>query len=155
MNSATQNTVTVLPFSQMQDEEVAALLKKHAIGLTVEEARAISTMLDRDPTLTEAVIWGIQGSEHCSYKSSSRFLKTLPTKGKHVILGPGEDSGVVALTDTPKGKRWGVVISHESHNHPSQIVPYEGAATGVGGVVRDVVCMGARVVGCMDLLRLG
>jgi phosphoribosylformylglycinamidine synthase len=82
-------------------------------------------------------------------------LKTLPTEGKHVILGPKEDSGIVALTDGPPGRRWGVVISHESHNHPSQIVPYEGAATGIGGTVRDVVCMGARVLGSLDSLRLG
>ncbi len=112
-------------------------------------------MLGRDPTITEAVIWGIQGSEHCSYKSSKRLLSQFPTTGKHIILGPVEDSGIVAITDEPKGKRWGFVITHESHNHPSQIVPYEGAATGVGGTVRDVVCMGARVIGCMDMLRLG
>ncbi|HLD71544.1 MAG TPA: AIR synthase related protein, partial [Candidatus Peribacteraceae bacterium] len=145
----------LLPFSASSDAEVAALLKKHRIGLTVEEARKICMMLKRDPTLTEATIWGVQGSEHCSYKSSRRFLKTFTTTGKHVILGPGEDSGIVAITDAPKGKRWGLVISHESHNHPSQIVPFEGAATGVGGVVRDVVCMGARVIGALDMLRLG
>jgi len=139
----------------MSDEDVLATLKKYQIVLTVEEARKISEMLGRDPTLVEAVIWGIQGSEHCSYKSSSRFLKNFPTSGKHIILGPGEDSGIVAITDGPHGKRWGLVISHESHNHPSQIVPFEGAATGIGGVVRDVVCMGARIVGCLDLLRLG
>ena len=130
-------------------------LKQYSIGLTVEEARKIETLLGRAPTVMEAVIWGIQGSEHSSYKSSRRFLKMFPTTGKHVILGPKEDSGIVALTDGPPGKRWGIVISHESHNHPSQIVPFEGAATGVGGTVRDVACMGARVVGCMDLLRLG
>jgi phosphoribosylformylglycinamidine synthase len=145
----------LLPLSASSDAEVAALLKKHRIGLTVEEARKICVMLKRDPTLTEATIWGVQGSEHCSYKSSRRFLKTFPTTGKHVILGPGEDSGIVAITDAPMGKRWGLVISHESHNHPSQIVPFEGAATGVGGVVRDVVCMGARVIGALDMLRLG
>ena len=129
----------LLPFSASSDAEVAALLKKNRIGLTVEEARKICMMLKRDPTLTEATIWGVQGSEHCSYKSSRRFLKTFTTTGKHVILGPGEDSGIVAITDEPKGKRRGLVISHESHNHPSQLVPFEGAATGVGGVVRAVV----------------
>lgn len=131
------------------------MLKEYRIGLNVEEARKVSAMLGRDPTVVEAVIWGIQGSEHCSYKSSRRFLKMFPTKSRHVILGPGEDSGIVAITNTPDGKRWGIVVSHESHNHPSQIVPFEGAATGIGGVVRDVVCMGARVIGCMDMLRLG
>ncbi|TSC58135.1 MAG: phosphoribosylformylglycinamidine synthase II, partial [Candidatus Peregrinibacteria bacterium Greene0416_62] len=154
---ATSNSklASLLPFSASSDAEVLVVLKKHRIGLTVEEARKICTLLKRNPTLTEATIWGVQGSEHCSYKSSRRFLKTFPTTGKHVILGPGEDSGIVAITDAPKGKRWGLVISHESHNHPSQIVPYEGAATGVGGVVRDVVCMGARVIGALDMLRLG
>lgn len=134
---------------------MVAALREHSIGLTVEEARKIETMLGRAPTVTEATIWGIQGSEHCSYKSSRRFLKQFCTTGKHVILGPKEDSGIIAITDGPKGKRWGLVVSHESHNHPSQVVPYEGAATGVGGCVRDVLCMGARVIGSMDSLRLG
>ncbi|MEI8230647.1 MAG: phosphoribosylformylglycinamidine synthase subunit PurL [Candidatus Peregrinibacteria bacterium] len=145
----------LLPFTASDDKALKKLLSKHGIGLTVEEARRICGFLGRDPTIVEATIWGIQGSEHCSYKSSRRFLKNFPTEGPNVILGPGEDSGIVAITDGPAGKRWGLVISHESHNHPSQIVPYEGAATGVGGVVRDVVCMGARVIGCMDNLRLG
>lgn len=144
-----------LHFSTMSDAEVKACLSKHLIGLTVEEARKIETMLGRAPTVTEATIWGIQGSEHCSYKSSRRFLKNFSTTGKHVILGPKEDSGIIAITNGPKGKRWGLVLSHESHNHPSQVVPYEGAATGVGGCVRDVLCMGARVIGSMDSLRLG
>ena len=144
-----------LPFSTLGDDEVQGILSEYQIALTVDEARDVSKMLGRDPTLVEAVIWGIQGSEHCSYKSSWRFLKGFTTKGKHVILGPGEDSGIVAITDGPPGERWGFVVTHESHNHPSQIVPYEGAATGVGGTVRDVLCMGARVVGCMDMLRLG
>ncbi|HRH93666.1 MAG TPA: phosphoribosylformylglycinamidine synthase subunit PurL, partial [Candidatus Peribacteria bacterium] len=144
-----------LPFADMTDDEVRASLAKHKIGLTVEEARKVQQMLKRAPTVTEATIWGIQGSEHCSYKSSRRFLKQFPTTGKHVILGPKEDSGVIAITDGPNKKRWGLVVSHESHNHPSQVVPYEGAATGVGGCVRDVLCMGARVIGSMDSLRLG
>jgi phosphoribosylformylglycinamidine synthase len=145
----------VLDFVSMQDDQVQHALQKYSIGLTVEEARKVQELLGRAPTVTEAVIWGIQGSEHCSYKSSRRFLGLFPTKGKNVILGPGEDSGIIAVTDAPHGKRWGIVISHESHNHPSQIVPFEGAATGVGGTVRDVLCMGARVIGCMDMLRLG
>lgn len=144
-----------LPFATMTDDEVTSSLRKYSIGLTVDEARKIESFLGRAPTVVEAVIWGIQGSEHCSYKSSRRFLKMFPTSGRNVILGPGEDSGIVAVTDGPAGKRWGIVVSHESHNHPSQVVPFEGAATGVGGTVRDVACMGARVIGCMDLLRLG
>jgi phosphoribosylformylglycinamidine synthase subunit PurL len=82
-------------------------------------------------------------------------LKLFPTEGKHVILGPSEDSGIIAITNGPPGKRWGIVVSHESHNKPSQVVPFEGAATGVGGIVRDVLCMGARVVSLLDLLRFG
>ncbi|PIR53443.1 phosphoribosylformylglycinamidine synthase subunit PurL [Candidatus Peregrinibacteria bacterium CG10_big_fil_rev_8_21_14_0_10_49_10] len=152
---STPSETPTLPFSTASDAEVSALLLQYRIGLTVEEARKISALLARDPTVVEAVIWGIQGSEHCSYKSSRRFLKQFVTTGTHIILGPVEDSGVVAITDGPQGKRWGCVVTHESHNHPSQIVPFEGAATGVGGTVRDVVCMGARVVGCMDMLRLG
>ncbi len=151
----TASSAPTLPFSRMTDAEVRSALTKHGIGLTVEEARTIESLLGRPPTVVEAVVWGIQGSEHSSYKSSRRFLKAFATDGKHVILGPKEDSGIVAITDGPPGKRWGLVISHESHNHPSQIVPYEGAATGVGGTVRDVACMGARVIGCMDMLRLG
>ena len=146
---------TTLPFQTMTDAEAKKALSEHRIGLTVEEARKVQEMLGRPPTVTEATIWGIQGSEHCSYKSSRRFLKLFPTTGKNVILGPKEDSGIVAITDGPKGKRWGLVVSHESHNHPSQVVPYEGAATGVGGCVRDVLCMGARVIGSLDSLRLG
>lgn len=149
------STQALLQFSKMSDADVKSCLAEHRIGLTVEEARKVETMLGRAPTVTEATIWGIQGSEHCSYKSSRRFLKQFVTDGKHVILGPKEDSGIVAITNGPKGKRWGLVVSHESHNHPSQVVPYEGAATGVGGCVRDVLCMGARVIGSMDSLRLG
>jgi phosphoribosylformylglycinamidine synthase len=146
---------TTLPFLTMTDDEVRKALVLHRIGLTIEEARKVQEMLGRPPTVTEATIWGIQGSEHCSYKSSRRFLKQFVTTGRHVILGPKEDSGIIAITDGPADKRWGFVVSHESHNHPSQVVPFEGAATGVGGCVRDVLCMGARVIGSLDSLRLG
>lgn len=124
-------------------------------ALAKNELIRARTILGRELTAVEQVIFAIQWSEHCSYKSSKRFLKTFPTTSPHVILGPGEDSGIIAITDEPKGERFGIVISHESHNHPSQIVPYEGAATGIGGVVRDVLCMGARVIGCADMLRFG
>ena len=144
-----------LEFSKMTDEEVKNTLKKYKIVLTVPEARKIETdILKRPPTLTEAVVWGIQGSEHSSYRSSKKFLKALPTEAPNVILGPKEDAGIVEFARDGKD-RWGLVMSHESHNHPSQIVPYEGAATGIGGNVRDVCCMGARVVACMDPLRMG
>lgn len=144
----------VLEFSKMSDEDIKSTLKSYRIGLSVEEAKKIETILRRPPTLTEAVIWGIQGSEHCSYRSTRQYLKNLPTKAPNVVLGPVEDSGAVELVrdgDT----RWALVMSHESHNHPSQIVPYEGAATGIGGNVRDVCCMGAKVIACLDSLRFG
>ncbi len=143
-----------LAFSRMTDDEVTLALQKHQIGLTVEEARKVEGILKRPPTMTEAVLWGIQGSEHCSYKSSKPYLKMLPISAPNVILGVGEDAGVVEIAKV-KGDRYGLVVSHESHNHPSQIVPFEGAATGVGGCVRDVACMGAKVIGVMDPLRFG
>src|SRR6185369_3805734 len=101
----------------------------------------------------EAVLFGILWSEHCSYKSTRHLLSRLPTQAPQVILGPGEDAGVVALPE-PCGDRV-LVLAHESHNHPSQVLPVEGAATGVGGIVRDVVCMGAEVIGVLDALRFG
>src|SRR5262249_14048489 len=102
----------------------------------------------------EIVCLDILWSEHCSYKSTRPLLGRLPTQAPQVILGPGEDAGVVTLGEH-EGKRYAAVIGHESHNHPSQVVPYEGAATGVGGIVRDVACMGARVCGTLDGLRFG
>lgn len=141
-------------FARLSDKELAKVLKRHSIGLTVGEARHIAEVLGRTPTLTEATLWGIQGSEHCSYKSSRRYLKMLPTEAPNVILGPGEDAGIVEIAKV-RGDRYGLIVGHESHNHPSQIVPYEGAATGVGGCVRDIVCMGGRVVASLDPLRFG
>ncbi|MBD3348613.1 MAG: phosphoribosylformylglycinamidine synthase, partial [Candidatus Eisenbacteria bacterium] len=94
-------------------------------------------------------------SEHCSYKSSRAVLKEhLPTEASNVVLGPGEDAGVVRLCEHD-GRAWCVAVAHESHNHPSQVVPNEGAATGIGGIVRDVYCMGADVIGVLDPLRFG
>jgi phosphoribosylformylglycinamidine synthase len=147
--------VTHLKFSEMSDDEIKKVLVENKIGLTIDEAKKIEEILGRAPTLTEAVLWGIQGSEHCSYRSSRKYLKTLPTSAPNVILGPVEDSGVVEIAKTKDGDRYGIVISHESHNHPSQVVPYEGAATGIGGIVRDVTCMGAKVIGTLDPLRFG
>ena len=131
------------------------MLKKYNIGLTVAEARKIEAeILGRPMTLTEATVWSIEGSEHCSYKSSRHHLKHLPTEAPNVILGPAEDAGIVELV-RHNGERWGIVMGHERHNHPSQLVPYEGAATGVGGIVRDVCCMGAKVIATADPLRFG
>ena len=144
-----------LAFSQMSDEELARVLKENKIGLTVPEAREVEKILGRAPTLTEAIVWGIQGSEHCSYRSSRPFLKTLPTKAPNVMLGVGEDAGIVHFAKGANGKSYGVIMGHESHNHPSQVVPFEGAATGIGGLVRDIIVMGGRAIATADPLRFG
>ncbi len=114
----------------------------------------IAQRLGREPSLVELHAFDAQWSEHCSYKSSRKFLQRLPTSGSNVVLGPGEDAGALHL-GVHNGERYAVVVAHESHNHPSQIVPFEGAATGIGGIVRDVLCMGAEVIAVADPLRLG
>src|SRR3984885_9342348 len=151
-----QQTPASLDFSQLSKDAIEQLLNAHHLRLTADEALTIqNTLLKRPPTLAECVLWSIQGSEHCSYKSSRSHLKQFVTEGPHVILGAKEDAGIVAVATDKLGRRYGVVMSHESHNHPSQIVPYEGAATGVGGNVRDVCCMGAEVIAVADSLRFG
>jgi phosphoribosylformylglycinamidine synthase len=145
----------ILNISEKSDAEIHSVFSRYSIPLTPDEGRQMRTLLGRDPTLTEATIWGIQGSEHSSYKSSREYLKTLPTEGKNVLLGPGEDSGILLFHTSKDGEKYGLVVAHESHNHPSQVVPFEGAATGVGGVCRDIACMGARVTGVLDSLRFG
>jgi len=137
------------------DTAAMKTMKENRIALSLKEAQHFQKELGRPLTLTELTIFSIQGSEHCSYRSSRRHLKNLPTKGKNVMMGPGEDAGIIEIAKEKNGKKWGFVIGHESHNHPSQVVPYEGAATGIGGCVRDIVCMGARVVACFDPLRFG
>lgn len=143
-----------IELAKLPERKIAQVLREHEIGLTAVEAKKVHKLLGRNPTLTEATIWGIQGSEHSSYKSSKRHLAMLPTSGPNVMLGPSEDAGIIEIAKI-NGKRYGIVMSHESHNHPSQVVPYEGAATGVGGCVRDVLCMGARVIAIADSLRFG
>jgi phosphoribosylformylglycinamidine synthase len=124
------------------------------MALADDELRAIAAHLGRPPTPTELAAFDAQWSEHCSYKSSRGFLEKLPTSGPSVLLGVGEDAGIVRLGEW-EGETYGVVMAHESHNHPSQVVPFEGAATGIGGIVRDVLCMGAEVIGVADPLRFG
>ncbi|WOI52276.1 phosphoribosylformylglycinamidine synthase subunit PurL [Parvularcula sp. LCG005] len=119
-------------------------------GLTPEEYSQIETHLGRSPNLLELGIFSVMWSEHCSYKSSRRHLAKLPTKGPQVIHGPGENAGVVDIGDNQA-----VIFKMESHNHPSFIEPYQGAATGVGGIMRDVFTMGARPVAMMNALRFG
>lgn len=143
-------------FSCLSLDEIANLLQRFNLRLTVDEALTIqNSFLKRPPTYAECVLWSIQGSEHCSYKSSRKHLNQFNTKAPHVILGPKEDAGIVAVATDKQNRRYGIVVSHESHNHPSQLVPFEGAATGVGGNVRDVCCMGAEVIAVADSLRFG
>ncbi|HTX55822.1 MAG TPA: phosphoribosylformylglycinamidine synthase subunit PurL [Candidatus Acidoferrales bacterium] len=125
-----------------------------AVALRPDELARIRERLGREPSIVELHAFDAQWSEHCSYKSSRHLLKKLPTSGTAVVLGPAEDSGIVHLGEW-NGERYGIVIAHESHNHPSQVVPFEGAATGIGGIVRDVLCMGAQVIAVADPLRFG
>ena len=149
-------TKEIIDFSELSHDAIKKKLVELNIPLTIDEALKIQNeMLGRAPSIAELVLFSIQGSEHCSYKSSRTHLKQFTTEGPDVVLGAKEDAGVVSITKDKLGNRWCVVMSHESHNHPSQIVPYEGAATGVGGNVRDVMCMGAEVIGCTDSFRFG
>jgi len=133
-----QNTVPITP----------ELVARH--GLKPDEYQRILDLIGREPTFTELGIFSAMWNEHCSYKSSKKWLRTLPTKGPQVIQGPGENAGVVDIGDGQC-----VVFKMESHNHPSYIEPYQGAATGVGGILRDVFTMGARPVAAMNALRFG
>ncbi len=124
------------------------LVKEH--GLSADERELMIKILGRTPTLTELGIFSVMWSEHCSYKSSKLHLKTLPTKAPWVIHGPGENAGVIDIGDNQAA-----IFKMESHNHPSYIEPYQGAATGVGGILRDVFTMGARPIANMNALRFG
>ena len=119
-------------------------------GLAPNEYAEIIRLLNREPTFTELGIFSAMWNEHCSYKSSKKWLRTLPTEGSQVICGPGENAGVVDIGDGQA-----VVFKMESHNHPSYIEPYQGAATGVGGILRDVFTMGARPIAAMNALSFG
>ena len=119
-------------------------------GLKPDEYERILQLIGREPTITELGIFSAMWNEHCSYKSSKIHLKTLPTKAPWVIQGPGENAGVISI-----GDGLAVVFKMESHNHPSYIEPYQGAATGVGGILRDVFTMGARPVACLNALSFG
>ena len=120
------------------------------LALTDEEFEAIVDKLGRRPNDTELAMFAAMWSEHCSYKSSKGHLRSLPTRGPQVLVGPGQDAGVVDLGD-------GVacVFKMESHSHPSAVEPFQGAATGVGGIIRDILSLGARPVALLDPLRFG
>jgi phosphoribosylformylglycinamidine synthase len=124
------------------------LLREH--GITPEEFKNIEQLLGRGPSLTELGIFSVMWSEHCSYKSSRVHLKRLPTRSKLVVQGPGENAGIIDI-----GDGWACAFKIESHNHPSFIEPFQGATTGVGGILRDIFTMGARPVAVMDSLRFG
>ena len=121
-----------------------------ALGLTDDEADAIARLLGRSPNHLELAMYAVMWSEHCSYKSSRIHLRRLPTEGTNVLVGPGENAGVIDA-----GDGIAVAIRIESHNHPSAVEPYQGAATGVGGILRDIFTMGARPIAVMDPLRFG
>jgi phosphoribosylformylglycinamidine synthase len=124
------------------------LLAQH--GITADEYQRILDALGRTPSLTELGIYSVMWSEHCSYKSSRVHLKRLPTQSERVVQGPGENAGIIDV-----GDGWACAFKIESHNHPSYIEPYQGAATGVGGILRDIFTMGARPLAVMDSLRFG
>ena len=124
------------------------LIEQHQ--LTSAEYQKIVSLLGREPSYTELGVFSVMWSEHCSYKSSRIHLKKLPTEGKYVVQGPGENAGIIGI-----GDGWVVAFKIESHNHPSYIEPFQGAATGVGGILRDIFTMGARPIAVMDSLRFG
>ena len=126
----------------------AKVLERH--GLKTDEYDRIVAFMGREPNLTELGIFSVMWSEHCSYKSSRVHLKTLPTEGPQVLQGPGENAGAVDI-----GEGLAAVFKIESHNHPSFIEPYQGAATGVGGIIRDIFTMGARPIALLNSLRFG
>src|SRR5437667_10060815 len=121
-----------------------------ALGLTDGELERIRALLDRDPNHFELAVFSLLWSEHCGYKHSALLLRRLPSSGGRVLQGPGENAGVIDLGDGEA-----VAFKVESHNHPSAVEPFQGAATGVGGILRDVVAMGARPVALLDALRFG
>ena len=126
-----------------------------AHGLSDDEYANVRHALGREPNLLELGIFSVMWSEHCSYKSSRLHLKKLPTQAPWVICGPGENAGVIDIGDGPDGTKLACIFKMESHNHPSYIEPYQGAATGVGGILRDVFTMGARPIANLNALRFG
>ncbi len=138
MSTALDNSPAITP----------EIIEEH--GITPEEYQKILKAVGRTPTLTELGIYSVMWSEHCSYKSSRVHLKRLPTRSKLVVQGPGENAGIIDI-----GDGWVCAFKIESHNHPSYIEPFQGAATGVGGILRDIFTMGARPLAVMDSLRFG
>src|ERR1700756_439431 len=125
------------------------LVRQH--GLSEEEYERIKAILGREPNFTELGVFSVMWSEHCSYKNTRRELRKFPTTGARVLVKAGEENaGVIDI-----GDGWAVAFKMESHNHPSAVEPFQGAATGVGGIIRDIFTMGARPVFCLNSLRFG
>src|ERR1700722_14630551 len=134
----------------LANEPTVDLAQARAHGLTEDEYRAVERWLGRTPTFTELGVFSVMWAEHCSYKSSRRHLRMMPNKGPNVVGGPGENAGAIDV-----GDGWVAGFKIESHNHPSYVEPYQGAATGVGGILRDIFTMGARPIANMDSLKFG
>src|SRR5437667_3117075 len=130
--------------------QVAEQPLHRALGLTDWEFERIGELLEREPNHFELAVFSLLWSEHCGYKHSALLLKRLPSAGDGVLQGPGENAGVIDL-----GEGEAVAFKVESHNHPSAVEPFQGAATGVGGILRDIVAMGARPIALLDALRFG
>src|SRR5207247_1774009 len=121
-----------------------------ALGLTAQEDELICSKHGRAPNVLELAMYSLMWSEHCAYKHSRKLLRGLPTQGEHVVMGPGENAGAVDV-----GGGLACAFKVESHNHPSAVEPFQGAATGVGGIVRDIFALGARPIAVLDSLRFG
>src|SRR5450432_792973 len=149
-NLAANATIEVPPMTTSLTPAITPeIIREH--GLTPDEYEKVKQLLGgREPTITELGIFSVMWSEHCSYKSSRVHLKRLPTRSKRVLQGPGENAGIIDI-----GDGWACAFKIESHNHPSFIEPFQGATTGVGGILRDIFTMGARPVAVMDSLRFG
>src|SRR6201995_749991 len=128
----------------------SARAKYRELGLTDHEYELILERLEREPSDVELAMLSLMWSEHCAYKHSKRLLRRLPTEGPHVLMGPGENAGAVDV-----GDGLAIAFKVESHNHPSAVEPFQGAATGVGGILRDVFAIGARPIAVLDSLRFG
>ena len=149
MTEETRIPAAIADSIETLDPELAAQVAVQ-LGLTLDEYQGVIAVQGRVPSLTELYIYSLMWSEHCSYKHSKKQLRNFSSEGEHVLQGPGENAGVISV-----GDGWAVAFKMESHNHPSAIEPYEGAATGVGGIIRDIFTMGARPIACMDSLRFG
>src|SRR5437899_10505433 len=136
-------------FEMTEPSVTPKLVKEH--GLTPEEYERIRQILGRDPNYTELGIFSVMWSEHCSYKNSRPLLRTFPTKSRKILVGAGEENaGIIDI-----GDGLAIAFKIESHNHPSAVEPFQGAATGVGGIIRDIFTMGARPVCALNSLRFG